>query len=155
MSSTRDIAKLLSHETDMYTKLTFIVFFICGLGKAQIAIQARPTTKPVPSLVKASKESPLKTKLRALQNRFLNKTVDLKELEHYADAIRPSYTQELKKSIKLFQKVFVPHMQRRNETKKSCTVRQEERKMGRGVVPRRIKVGTAAFFSNIFSVKHR
>lgn len=153
MSSTTDKAESLPFETDMYAKSLLILSFICGLGDAQIAIQARPRIQP--STMKTSNESKLKTKLQTLQNRFLNKTVDLKEVEQYADAIRRNYTQELKKSVKLFQKVFVPHIQRRNETSKNCTVRLEERKMSRGVVPRRIWVSTAASFSISFSLEHR
>ena len=138
----------------MYTKLSFIVFFICSmLGKAQMAVRTRPSTKPALLTTKATKESPLNSKLRALENRFLNKTVDLKEVKQYGDAIQRNHTQELRKSIELFQKVFGPHIQQGKEPNRSCIVRQEERKMGRGVVPRRIKVReslTAAFFAGIF-----
>ena len=105
-----------------------------------MAIRIRPSTKPALFTTKATKESQLKSKLRALENRFLNKTVDLKEVKQYGDAIQRNHTPELRKSIELFQKVFVPHIQRGKETNRSCIVRQEERKMGRGVVPRRIKV---------------
>ncbi len=96
-----------------------------------------------PPTIKDSKKSQLKAKLRALQNRFLNKTVDLSEVEQYGSAIYRNYTQELQKSIKRFQQVFKSHVRNeKNRTKnvQKCRVRQEERKMGRGVFPRRVKV---------------
>ena len=133
-----DRARLvLYYATDMQVHILLVVFFLCGVGKTQMPFQRKPPT------IKDSKKSQLKAKLRALQNRFLNKTVDLSEVEQYGSAIYRNYTQELQKSIKRFQQVFKSHVRNeKNRTKnvQKCRVRQEERKMGRGVFPRRVKV---------------
>ena len=120
-----------------------VVLLVChAFGKAQMPTQGQPTGVPTPSTIKASRESQLRSRLRELENLFLNKTVDLNEVQQHASVIYRNYTQELQKSIKLFQQVFEPHLEKRDGKRniQKCGVRQEERKMGRGIFPRRIKV---------------
>ena len=127
----------------MRVQILIAVLFVCNVGKAKMSLQSvfqRNLTAPE----KASKASQLRTRLDSLQNRFLNETVDLSEVKQHASVIYKNHIQELQKSVKLFHQVFHPHVKtiEKNNTKsiQKCTVRQQERKMGRGIFPRRFKV---------------
>ena len=117
-------------------------FFVWNVGKA-ISFHVQPTSS---STSEAPEESLLTSRLRELQRRFFNKTIPIKEVQRYAASIYRYHKDELKKSIKNFQGVFEPHLERvyqRNRTKKieKCAVHYVEKKMKRGVFPRRVKVG--------------
>ncbi|CAB4038233.1 Hypothetical predicted protein, partial [Paramuricea clavata] len=121
-----------------------VVLLVChAFGKVQMPTQGQPTGRPTPSTIKALRESQLRSRLRELENLFFNKTVDLNDVQEYALVVYRNYTQELQKSTKLFQQVFEPHLEKRDGKRniQKCGVRHEERKMGRGIFPRRVKIG--------------
>lgn len=124
---------------NMQVELLLAAIIVRGLGQALV-----PATSPSRTAVNTSTESQPASKLQAIEKRYMNKTVDMSEIQRYASALYSSYAHDMQKSIKYFQELFGPHIRNGTNTRRklrNCSVQYNVKHMGRASFPKRIKVG--------------